>query len=208
MLPGEEAVCVECLTGLPRVRAASFNENDVARIFWGLVPIEKGFSLFRYARHSPYGRILFAMKYHDRPEVGKFMGRMMAGELKDKGFFDKIDVIVPVPLSRKKERQRGYNQSEWIARGISESTGIPVDAASVARIKSNPSQTSLDRQQRRDNVRDIFAVRRPECLEGLHVLLVDDVITTGSTMLSCAEAICHAANVRISVLSLALAGHS
>lgn len=208
MSPGEEVICVRCQADLPRVRTVSFEENDIARIFWGLVPIEKGISFFHYAPHSPYSRILFELKYHDHPEVGKTMGRMMAEELKATSFFDGIDLIVPIPLSRKKERQRGYNQSDWIAWGISEATGIPTDTTSVVRTKSNPSQTTLDHRQRRENVRDIFAVRHPESLEGRHILLVDDVITTGATMLSCAETIARACRVRFSVLSLAWAGHS
>lgn len=208
MSPGEEVLCVRRQADLPRVRTVSFEENDIARIFWGLVPIEKGISFFHYTPHSPHSRILFELKYHNHPEVGKTMGRMMAEELKATNFFNGIDLIVPIPLSRKKERQRGYNQSDWIAWGISEATGIPTDTTSVVRTKSNPSQTTLDHRQRRENVRDIFAVRHPGNLEGRHILLVDDVITTGATMLSCAEAIARACRVRFSVLSLAWAGHS
>ena len=208
MSQGEEVLCVRCQADLPRVRTVSFEENDIARIFWGLVPIEKGISFFHYTPHSPYSRILFELKYHNHPEVGKTMGRIMAEELKATSFFDGIDLIVPIPLSRKKERQRGYNQSDWIAWGISEATGIPTDTTSVVRTKSNPSQTTLDHRQRRENVRDIFAVRHPESLEGRHILLVDDVITPGATMLSCAETIARACRVRFSVLSLAWAGHS
>ena len=208
MSQGEEVLCVRCQADLPRVRTISFEENDIAHIFWGLVPIEKGISFFHYTPHSPHSRILFELKYHNHPEVGKTMGRMMAEELKATNFFNGIDLIVPIPLSRKKERQRGYNQSDWIAWGISEATGIPTDTTSVVRTKSNPSQTTLDHRQRRENVRDIFAVRHPGNLEGRHILLVDDVITTGATMLSCAEAIARACRVRFSVLSLAWAGHS
>ena len=208
MSQGEEVLCVRCQADLPRVRTISFEENDIARIFWGLVPIEKGISFFHYTPHSPHSRILFELKYHNHPEVGKTRGRMMAEELKATNFFNGIDLIVPIPLSRKKERQRGYNQSDWIAWGISEATGIPTDTTSVVRTKSNPSQTTLDHRQRRENVRDIFAVRHPGNLEGRHILLVDDVITTGATMLSCAEAIARACRVRFSVLSLAWAGHS
>ena len=208
MSQGEEVLCVRCQADLPRVRTISFEENDIARIFWGLVPIEKGISFFHYTPHSPHSRILFELKYHNHPEVGKTMGRMMAEELKATNFFNGIDLIVPIPLSRKKERQRGYNQSDWIAWGISEATGIPTDTTSVVRTKSNPSQTTLDHRQRRENVRDIFAVRHPGNLEGRHILLVEDVITTGATMLSCAEAIARACRVRFSVLSLAWAGHS
>lgn len=206
MCPGEEVLCVRCLADLPRVRVASLKDNDLVRIFWGLVPVEKGISFFHYTRRSPYARILFELKYHNRPEIGAAMGRMMAEELKAMGFFEGIDLVVPVPLSRKKERQRGYNQSDWIARGISEATGIPADTKSVVRTKSNPSQTTLDHRQRRENVRGIFAVRHPDCLGNRHILLVDDVITTGATMLSCAETIARACRVRISVLSLAWAG--
>ena len=208
MSPGEEVLCVRCQADLPRVRTVSFEEHDIARIFWGLVHSEKGISFFHYTPHSPHSRILFELKYHNHPEVGKTMGRMMAEELKATSFFDGIDLIVPIPLSRKKKRQRGYNQSDWIAWGISEAIGIPTDTTSVVRTKSNPSQTTLDHRQRRENVRDIFAVRHPESLEGRHILLVDDVITTGATMLSCAEAIARACRVRFSVLSLAWAGHS
>lgn len=125
MSPGEEVLCVRCQADLPRVRTVSFEENDIARIFWGLVPIEKGISFFHYTPHSPHSRILFELKYHNHPEVGKTMGRMMAEELKATSFFDGIDLIVPIPLSRKKKRQRGYNQSDWIAWGISEPSASP-----------------------------------------------------------------------------------
>ena len=204
----EETLCTRCLEGLPRVRFFSWEDNDIARIFWGLVDVQGAASFFHYTRHSPYSRILFALKYHNRPEVGKAMGRMMGEALKRKGFFEGVDLIVPVPLSRKKERQRGYNQSAWIARGIAEATGLPVDTQSVVRTVSNPSQTSLDEHQRQENVRNIFGVAHPERLEGRHILLVDDVITTGATMKSCAETIAHACHVRFSVLSLAWAGAS
>lgn len=207
MSPGEEVLCTRCLSGLPRVRLHSFEDNDIARIFWALVPIEKGASFFHYARQSPYTRILLDLKYHNRPEVGEAMGRIMSEELKGRGFFEGIDLIVPVPLARKRERQRGYNQSVWIARGVSAVTGIPVDTQSVVRPVSNPSQTNLSHQQRRENVRDIFAVRHPGNLAGKHILLLDDVVTTGATMLSCAETIVRACPVRISVLGLAWAGH-
>ena len=204
----EETLCTRCLEGLPRVRFFSWEDNDIARIFWGLVDVQRAASFFHYTRHSPYSRILFDLKYHNRPEIGRNMGRMMAQELKRKGFFNDIGLIIPIPLSRQKERERGYNQSLWIARGISDITGIPIDTASVARIVSNPSQTRLDGQQRRENVRNIFAVTHPENLKNRHILLVDDVITTGSTMLSCAETIARACPVRLSVISLAWAGDS
>lgn len=206
--PGEELLCVKCLAKMPRIRHFSWENNEISRTFWGLIPIQRAAALFRYSRHSPYSRILFELKYHHQPEIGCVMGRMMAEELLPTGFFDDIDFIVPIPLSRRKERERGYNQSAWIAKGIAQITGLPVDTTSVARILSNPSQTRLSEHQRRSNVRNIFSVRRPEQLENRHILLVDDVITTGATMLSCAETIAGTCRVQISILSLAWAGHS
>lgn len=206
---GEQWVCSGCLLHLPRIKTGSFTDNNITHIFWGLVPIYRGTSFFRYTKDSGYSRLLFALKYHGRPEVGAFLGEMMAGELLPTEFFDTIELLVPIPLSAEKERRRGYNQSLWIARGIAKATGIPIDAESVVRPVSNPSQTQLSNRQRRENVQNIFAVKCPQRLQGRHILLVDDVITTGATMLSCAETITAAAgHVHISVLSLALAGQA
>lgn len=131
------------------------------------------------------------------------MGRVMACDLIRTDFFNGIDFIIPVPLSRQKERKRGYNQCLWLARGIAEITGIPIHTDSVSRIISNPSQTTLSHSERRTNVANIFKVEHPENIENRHILLVDDVITTGATLLSCAEAISQCRNVNISILTLA-----
>lgn len=204
----EEALCILCLEGLPRVHFSSWEDNDIARLFWGLVPLQRAAAFFFYSRHSPYSRILFELKYHNHPETGRTMGRIMGEELGRSGFFEGIDLIVAIPLARNRERQRGYNQSVWIARGIAEVTGLPIDTQSVVRTVSNPTQTRLDERQRQDNVRNIFGVVHPERLEGRHILLVDDVITTGATMKSCAETISRTCHVRLSVLSLAWAGQT
>ena len=205
----ERFLCAGCLLRLPRIRPDSFEDNAVTRMFWGLIPVCKGAALFRYTTASAYSHLLFALKYYNRPEVGTFLGQILADELRAAGFFDGIDLLIPIPLARKKERQRGYNQSLWIARGVAKSTSIPIDTKSVVRSVHTSSQTTLDDQRRRTNVQGIFAVRNPQQLQGRHILLIDDVITTGSTMLSCAETIAAASGqVRISLLCLALAGHS
>lgn len=200
---GEEYVCSKCLSDMPFTRHKSYTENEMAKTFWGLVPLQKATSCFLYAKSSPYAQILFDLKYRNRPDIGPFMGRIMARGLAGTGFFDGVDIIIPIPLSRQKERKRGYNQSLWIARGIAEITGIAIDNGSVSRVISNPSQTTLSHAERRTNVENIFRVERPECLEGRHILLVDDVVTTGATLLSCAEAIARQCTVRISILALA-----
>ena len=119
------------------------------------------------------------------------------------GFFDGIELIVPLPLSRKKRRKRGYNQCDYIAEGISQVTGIPVLTDAVKRIKSNETQTHKNRNERWENVEGIFSLRSPEKLEGRHVLLIDDILTTGATLSSCASSIKSGCNCRISIFTLA-----
>lgn len=201
---GEEFICSNCLTLMPFTHHKSFIDNPMAERFRGLVPVQKATSYFLYVKSSPYAQILFDLKYRNRPEIGFFMGRNMARSLIRTDFFNDIDIIIPVPLSRQKERQRGYNQSLWIARGIADITGIPIDEKSVLRIISNPSQTTLSHTERLTNVANIFRLEHPDKMAGRHILLVDDVITTGATLLSCAEAITRQQdNVRISMLTLA-----
>ncbi|MCD8318008.1 MAG: ComF family protein [Paraprevotella sp.] len=204
----EKWLCADCHLHLPRVDHTSFRYNKVCLLFWGVIPIQKGSAFFHYTKTSAYKTLLSKLKYHNRPDIGFFMGRMMAMELKKRGFFEGIDLIVPIPLSPQREHELGYNQSAWIARGIAEITGLEIDNRSVQRIRSNPSQTTLTPQQRQENVRNLFSVRHPGNLDGRHILLVDDVITTGATMKSCAEAISQVCHVRISILSLTLASHT
>lgn len=204
----EHYLCCCCLLDMPVVRYASFEDNIMAQTFWGLVPFERAAAIFHYRHDSSFSRLLFEMKYHHNPHVCYAVGRMMATKLLDKGFFEGMDVIVPIPLSTERLRERGYNQSERMAKGIADVTGLRLATDSVARVVSNPTQTALSPERRRDNVRGIFTVTDTTSLEGRHVLLVDDVMTTGATLLSCAETISHSCTIRLSVLTLAVAGHS
>ena len=131
------------------------------------------------------------------------MGRYMAAELLSSHFFQGIDVIIPIPLHKKKQQIRGYNQSEWIARGVSAVTGIPIDTESILRKKNTETQTRKSVFERRDNVEGIFELQHPETLAGKHILIVDDVLTTGSTTLACASCLVDVEDIRISILTLA-----
>ncbi len=206
LVTGEEYLCSGCLLEMPTVRCKSYFDNDMAQKFWGLVPMEKATAIFYYRHGSPYTRLLFEMKYHDNISVCRALGRFMAAKLESKGFFDGINVIVPVPLAAERYKQRGYNQSEELARGIASITGLRVETRSVRRVVSNPSQTVMRPEERMDNVRGIFEVTDAAALSGCHVLLVDDVMTTGATLLSCAETIFASCSIRLSVLTLAMAG--
>jgi ComF family protein len=134
--------------------------------------------------------------------VGERLAYMAAKELQESGFFDGIDIIVPLPLSQKKKRKRGYNQCDYIADGISRATGIPVAKNIVKRTISNETQTHKNRDERWKNVEGIFSVSAPSCLEGQHILLVDDILTTGATLASCAGSIQESCDCTISLFTL------
>lgn len=203
---GADVLCPVCDARLPRTGYWQHPyDNTMARMFYGRIPIERAAALFFHQPHSLTARVIYDMKYCNRPLTAVAMGRQLARECSVGGFFDGIDVIIPVPLTRRRQHGRGYNQSERLAQGISEVTGLPVVADAVRRTRFNGSQTSLDRRSRAANVEGAFSLRRADAVSGRHVLVVDDVVTSGATAIACAEAACAAGDVRISVLSLAVA---
>lgn len=197
---GERELCLNCLMALPLIDEPRRAEID--KLFWGIVPVERAASYLFYSKGSPYNRLLHSLKYKNRPQVGTMLGRSAAIELSRSGFFDGVELIVPLPLSKKKERRRGYNQCDYIASGVSQITGIPVCKGCVSRTKANETQTHKSREQRWRNVEGIFAVSNPEAIRGKHVLLVDDVLTTGATIADCARAL-SSAGCRVTVFTLA-----
>ena len=206
LLEGEEGICLKCNMDMPRTNYHLRKENPVERMFWGKMPLERAISYFFYHKGSDFCHILHLLKYGGRKELGEVMGRFMAAELSASGFFRSVDVIVPVPLHPRKQKMRGYNQSECIARGISAITGIAVDAASVSRMKHTETQTRKSVYERWENVDGIFCLNRADSFAGRHVLIIDDVLTTGATTTACADAFKEVEGVRISVLTLAVAG--
>jgi ComF family protein len=174
----------------------------MARLFWGQVPIERSAALMFYEPHSEMAQMVYRLKYDNRPDIGEDLGRLMATEMSLAHYFDDIDLLVPVPLTMKRQRQRGYNQSEMLARGISDVTHLPVVPKALKRQIFRESQTHLSRQERQENVDGIFAVADAETLKGRHVLLIDDVCTTGATLRACAQALAPIEGIRISVLTL------
>lgn len=205
---GERTLCFSCLAKLPRTELHLRRDNAVERNFWGKFPVERATSFLYYAKGGDVRQLLYELKYHGNKEVGIVMGRIMAAELLSSCFFEDVDLIIPVPLHRRKERQRGYNQSECLARGIAEVTGLPVCTDMVVRSRYTETQTHKGQYERWENVRDLFACSAPELLEKKHVLLVDDVLTTGATIVACVDALRNVSGLRVSVLTLALAGES
>ena len=174
----------------------------MAQLFWHLIPIERAAALIYYEPHSEIAQLVYALKYRNRPDIGEDMGRLMANEMQIAHFFDGIDMLLPVPLSRKRLRQRGYNQSEELARGISDVTHLPIITNAVRRKHFIKSQTQLNRYERQENVMDMFELHDARQLKGHHVLLIDDICTTGATLMACAEALRHIEGIRLSILTL------
>lgn len=202
----EEIICARCNLHLPRTGfQKNPYENEMAKLFWGQIPIERATALFYYEAHAETANILYQLKYKNYPEVGVEMGRIMATELERSGFFDGIDGIVPIPLARKRQRQRGYNQSLEIARGIQEITHLPICNKVVRRTAFEGSQTSKGRWERNENVENVFELMDTASLSGQHLLIVDDVVTTGATVIACAKELLKAGNIKVSVISIGFA---
>ena len=206
LLEGEEHVCFHCLSELPRTQMHWQRDNEVEKCFWGKIPVERASAFLYYSRGGDVKELLAALKYRGRSSLGHFLGRCMATELLFSGFYQGIDCIVPVPLHPRKQKRRGYNQSEVLAEGISAITGIPVFPHLLYRNQDTHTQTHKGGRERWASVGNVFGCKEPGLLEDKHVLLVDDVLTTGATMVACADALGQVPGLRISVLTLALSG--
>jgi ComF family protein len=198
----ERVICLNCLYTLPKIEP--HHKLEIEQTFWGKIEIEDATSFIYYRKGSPYNELIHKLKYRNAPEVGTRLATMAADEILPSGFFDGITLIVPLPLSKKKLRKRGYNQCDYIARGISEKTGIPVATDLIKRTKANETQTHKTRDERWQNVEGIFTVTKPQAMEGQHILLVDDILTTGATLCSCVDAIKSSCDCKVSILTLAL----
>ena len=202
----ESHICINCLRKLPYTNSHLTKENTIEKLFWYHLPIQRAASYLFYSS-TGLREVIHSFKYYDNPYVGAYLARLMALEYNDVGFFKDIDIIVPVPLHWQRRLHRGYNQAYYIAKSISNVTGIPVITNAIKRIKNNTSQTRIEHQQRQSNVSSIFKVIHPELLRGKHILLVDDVITTGSTLISLGKTIAELNDARISIVSLCYAGN-
>lgn len=202
---GEKGICVSCLGNMPKTNYHLQKDNEVAIRFWGKFPLERASAYLFYKKDGGFHKLLYALKYYNDKQIGRIMGRYMAAELLPAGFFADVDLLIPLPLHPKKEAKRGYNQSEWLAMGISEITGLRIETTAVRRMIANPTQTKKKRLERWQNTKDVFEVVNPAPLEGKHLLLIDDVLTTGATITSCALSLIEISGVKVSVLTLSVA---
>ncbi len=198
----EDCVCASCLARLPRTLYHQRKDNGMEQRFMGLFPFERATGHFFYSRGSELAQLITDLKYRHFRNVGLMLGRLVGTELFTTGFMSDIDLLMPVPMHFMKQAKRGYNQVNVICEGLSQASMIPVSHELKA-VKRHRTQTALTLEQRRPNTAGIFRVRRPERLAHRHILLVDDVCTTGSTLTSAAESLLKAVpTAKISLLTL------
>lgn len=200
----EKSVCTSCFTELPFTEFHGIQGNPVERMFYPDVTVKRANALIFYPPRSEIRLPVLLLKYFGQAEIGILMGRLMATDLEGTQFFAGIDAIVPVPLSACRRRRRGYNQSTRLSLGIAEVTRLPVWTDVLERVVDNDTQTHLSFEQRMGNVDNIFRCRDPRKVRGKHLLLVDDIITTGSTLKSCIKALSAADNVSCNVLTFGI----
>lgn len=202
---GERSVCTLCRVTAPLTGYWREADNPVVRKCWGMLPVEQASGFLFFIPSSGWRRLIHGFKYRGAWRTARAMGEWYGRCLAESGLYDDVDAVVPLPLHPLKRCRRGYNQSEYIAEGIAAQLGVGVDRRSVRRKRNTAAQALKPRRERARNVEDAFAVRHPDRLEGRHVLLVDDVMTTGSTLAACAAAILQAVpGCRVSVAALAV----
>lgn len=199
---GEKSVCAGCVNHLPLTMYWSYSGNAVERLFWGKIRLEQACSFVFFSQGGTVQQMLHHLKYKNRPDVGSLVGRQFGKELINTPYHQ-VDLIVPVPLHTSRYKTRGYNQSDFIAEGLALELKKPVSTDSVMRIRANETQTHKGKYQRWLNVKELFHIAKPEVLVGKHILLVDDVVTTGSTLEACAAAVLQVPETKVSVVTLA-----
>ena len=200
----EKFICTSCFYHLPEINYWAQNDNPTEKRFFGKFDIVHAYSLFRYVKDSDFHRLFVELKYRGCKELGNYLGEYFAVKMQEAGICEDINYLVPVPLHPKRYKKRGYNQSERIAQGITGILKKEVIPNNLYRKKANTSQTKKGVYERWENVSGIFALKNPEEFVDKHILLIDDVLTTGSTITACAETLSTVKNIQISVATLAI----
>jgi ComF family protein len=202
---GEKDICIKCLFDLPYTDYHLHAENRVAKQFWGRLPYDSAMAMLYFKKGTKVQNLIHSLKYNGKTEVGVKLGELLAAKLNLGIQFQAIDLIIPVPLHPKKQRIRGYNQAEHIAIGLGKGLNLPISTSHLLRQKATETQTKKARYFRFENMQTVFKVANPEQLKNLHVLLIDDVITTGATLEACGNALLAIGIKKLSIAAVAFA---
>ncbi|EOR95022.1 Phosphoribosyltransferase domain protein [Arcticibacter svalbardensis MN12-7] len=205
LVADENLLCTACIYNLPYTNFHLQPDNPVARQFWGRVPLVYAGAFFYFHKHTNVQDLIHQLKYKNKPELGHLIGRMYGKVLYELVHSSGTDLLIPVPLHHSRLKERGYNQSYCIAAGLSTVLEIPVSEQYLIRHKATDTQTHKNRFSRFENMTEVFTLEHAHELEGKHILLVDDVVTTGATLESCASMLLTISGVRVSIVSIAFA---
>lgn len=207
LLSGEKKICTTCRANLPFTHFHKLNpqENPICQRFYGKIPIRFGLAFLKFTKTGKVQKLLHQIKYQNKPELAQMLGEWYSSELISSNLNIAFDVIVPVPLHPKKLKIRGYNQSEYFGKGLATYLQSNFDHSALVRNIATETQTQKSRWERWQNVARVFEVQKPETIRNKHILLVDDVITTGSTLEACGKALLEAEALSVSVAAIAMA---
>ena len=206
LLAGKSVLCLKCFEAMPETSFELHPGNPIEKKFWGRLPLETATAQFYFTRESLMQRLMHQFKYRGNKELGLQLGRMMGGSLKQSGRFS-IDALIPLPLFHSKERRRGFNQATILCEGAAAHLNIPVLKDVVVRPQFTETQTRKGRIERWQNMEGKFVLARPDLVRNKHVLLIDDVVTTGATLEACGSEILKAGNTKLSLATLCYALH-
>lgn len=207
ILSQENILCMRCIASLPETQYELHAANPIEKMFWGRMPLSKATAQFYFTKESLVQHLMHQFKYKGNRELGLQLGIMMGEQLKLSKRFDDVTALVPLPLFPMKEKKRGYNQATVLCQGIASVLKLPVLDKAVTRPQHTETQTKKGRIERWKNVEGKFFINSKESLEGQHILLIDDVITTGATLESCGNELLQIENLKLSVATLCVASH-
>jgi ComF family protein len=203
LVKGEELICTRCILEMPRSNYHLEPENAFYNKLKGRLPIKYVMSLFKFVKAGRVQHVLHALKYKNKPELGRLLGKIYGDELAKTGYSGQFEMIIPVPLHPQKKKRRGYNQSEEFALGIGESLQIECTEAFLKRLKMTETQTKRTRLKRWENVKEVFEVLSPDKINGRKIMLVDDVVTTGATLEAAGRVLVDAGCSELSIVCIA-----
>ena len=205
LVRGEDVICIKCNIQLPYSNYHLDPENPVAKQFWGKIQLESASAFLHFHKGEKVQRLVHQLKYSNRPDIGVYIGTLCGQIYKSSNLFTKVEMVIPIPLHKKKERIRGYNQAACFSEGLAQGMGILSLPQGIKRVKHTETQTRKSRFARYKNVSEVFEVTDILALQGKHILLVDDVITTGSTLYACAKVLSEVKDVKVYLAAIAFA---